>query len=180
MQVQPKHSGFFAMILRSAALFFPVVLVACSASNSSSNPLNNPPPVNAQTTYSNAALSGTYSIDVIAGPLGMSLNLSGLGTMQLDGNGNIVNTSFTVFATDGPNTCTYTGTGTYTLNSNASGNAKVTLSTTNSKCASALGGTGYFPAQPISLAIQAAQQGSSFLTNENDGLAANTVTALKQ
>ena len=174
MQVQPKHSGFFATILRSAALCFPVVLAACSSANSSSsNPITNPPPVNAQTTYSNAALSGTYSISIVAYVPSSNVLGSDLGTAQLDGNGNITAMSFAdYYSGTGGNPCQFTGTGTYSVNSNASGTASVTLSSTN--CASSV------PPGALTFNLEAAQQGSSFLLTENDGKQLAQVTGLKQ
>lgn len=171
------HSAIFAAILRSAALCFPLVLVACggthSSSTSTSNPITNPPPVSAQTTYSNSALSGTYSISIIA--VNSNGGGDGLGTAQFDGNGNITAVSLTSFSQLGvPTPCQFTGTGTYSVNSNASGTASISISTTGSvaNCGPTL--------SPLAFNLEAAQQGASFLLTENDGKQLATVSGLKQ
>ncbi len=159
-------------ILRSAALLCPVVLVACggTSNSSNSNPITNPPPVSAQTTYSKAALSGTYSISVLAGTAsGIG---SDLGTAQLDGNGNITAMSFTDYFSQGGNPCQFNGTGTYSVTSNASGTASITFNSTN--CASSV------PPGPLTFNLEAAQQGASFMFTENDGKQLASGTGLKQ
>ncbi len=185
MQVQPKRSGFFAMILRSAALCFPVILVACSASNSSSNPLNNPPPVNAQTTYSNAALSGTYSISTgINSETGTACCgetvIPIAGTLQFDGNGNITGGSiqYPVPGLAASQTRQYSVKGTYSVSSSASGTAVLAFTFTGGNTDQQY--VPFLPTTPFSFTLQAAQQGASVILAESDGLQYISVIALKQ
>ncbi len=178
MQVHPTQVQWMRAV-RLAAILFPVVLVACSATNSTtgSNPITNPPPVNAQTTYSNAALSGTYSISYVASPGNSGgLENTGVGTATLDGNGNISAISLETYWTDGGFTCQYTGSGTYTVSANASGTAKIFLTSSTTRPSGSQ--TCTLPA--LEFATQAAQQGASFFLNENDGNGATLISALKQ
>ncbi len=186
MQVQPKRSGFFATILRFAALCFPVVLAACSASNNSSNPLNNPPPVNAQTTYSNAALSGTYSISTgINSETGTACCgetvIPIAGTLQFDGNGNITAGTFQYPVPGQPanNPRVYSLKGTYSISSSASGTATLIFTQLSGNT-----NQSYVPFIPtgssFSFTLQAAQQGASVILAESDGLQYISVIALKQ
>ena len=176
--------AILAKLLRSAVLCFPVFLVACGGTNSSSNsnPITNPPPVNAQTTYSNAALSGTYSISAIAAYQGVTGLASYQGTAQFDGNGNITAISFTDYAVG--NSCTFTGTGTYSVASNATGTVNLTINTPitvalyQNTCTFVEGSSAGIS---LNFKLEAAQQGASFLLTPSGAQTyLYSITALKQ
>ena len=180
MQVQ------WMRVVRFAAIFFPMALVACSATNSSSttgsNPITNPPPVNAQTTYSNAALSGTYSF---SSGIGEATNTNSLipvaGTLQFDGNGNITSGTFQYPVPGLPanNPRIYSFTGTYSVSSSASGTATLTFTQLSGNT-----NQGFNPIIPtgssFAFTLQAAQQGASVILAESDGLQYISIIALKQ
>jgi hypothetical protein len=116
-------------------------------------------------------LSGTYSFSIFGFIPASSTLLSGQGTAQLDGNGNVTAMSFTDYYTSG-SPCQFTGKGTYSVTSSASGTTSVTVTSANCP--------GSAPTAPLTFVLQAAQQGASFLLTENDGGELATVTALKQ
>lgn len=159
------------------ALFCPVAIYAvagCSSgSNSNSNPITNPPPVSAQTMYSNASLSGTYVIGITGDIPNTSVLGSGIGTAQFDGSGNITAMSLTDSAD-----CTFAGTGTYSLDSNDDGSASIGLNPTSGQACETLSHTiGPFS---LTLLLKASQQGASFLLVENDAAEDLSITGLKQ
>ncbi len=108
------------IVLASAALAFSV---GCGGSGGPVSSIINPPPVQAQTfTYSNAAMNGTYSLALIRGEVE-----SDYGSFKADGNGNITAGSLTITESGTGVMCTLTFTGTYTIKSDATGTASVTL-----------------------------------------------------
>ncbi len=183
----PMHVQLMRVV-RLATIFFPVVLVACSATNSSSptgsNPITNPPPVNAQTTYSNAALSGTYSISTGIPPgTGMgngSTIIPIAGTLQFDGNGNISGGSiqYPVPGLASNQTRQYSVKGTYSVSSSASGTAMLTFTFTGGNTDQQY--VPFLPTTPFSFTLQAAQQGASVILAETDDIASMSVIGLKQ
>jgi hypothetical protein len=121
----------------------PLLLVfnACSSSPSISTSINNPPPVLAQTTYSNSSLSGTYSVVWInvgsnSGPENLGGYYSGVGTLQLNGLGGITGGTLSFYTLGSTTPCVYTATGTYSVQSTALGTVSLNLSSSTSGCAS--------------------------------------------
>lgn len=148
------------------------VLAGCSGSGIGS--ITNPPPVNAQATYSNASLSGTYSINLagINGNNGTESDF--IGSFKADGNGNISSGTMTQYGTNDNVTgsCALTFTGTYSLQSNASGTATVTIASS--------GTNGCTLSGPVQFGIEAGQQGAILHFGESDGLGLVSGTASKQ
>lgn len=143
-----------------------MLLAGCGASGfgSTSSGL---PPVSAQSNYSNASITGTYSVNISV--LNNGYLFTDLGTLSLDGNGHI--TSGNVTIDNGSLSCTASVTGTYNLQSNASGTATVALTASNPGCAG--------PAS-IQLSVEAAQQGETVMFAETDGQQVLSGTAVKQ
>jgi hypothetical protein len=126
------------LLLLCVASTLLVALNACSAGSASSNQT-----VLAQTTYSNASLTGTYSAvwTNVGSQESGNLNAfySGVGTLQFSGTGNISSgtLSFYTEANAVPGSavpCVYNVTGTYSLLSTALGTASLSLSSTSSGC----------------------------------------------
>ena len=114
-------------------------LIACSSGNgSASTSSSSSSTVYAQTTYSTASLSGTYSVNWLNVSNSDSSNLggyyTGIGTLKFDGAGNVTG-SLNVYAAN-PTMCAYTITGTYSLQSTALGTATFKLDTSTSGCTS--------------------------------------------
>lgn len=120
------------------AFLFLFFLSGCSGSGNSFSTIT--PTVSAQTTYSNASLSGTYSMSwfyFASGTGGLnSFSYSGVGTIKLDGNGNVTTGSITLNNSSTSFPCTYTVTGTYSLQSTALGAATLQLSSGSGSCPS--------------------------------------------
>lgn len=136
---------------------------------SSGGGMLNPPPVHAQ-SYSNSSLSGTYTVSMAAGDSAAIVSpISFLGSMTFDGNGNI--TSGTIAEASTPfggstASCSVSVSGTYSLSSNATGIANLSLSgsivsSSASPSTGAIGsGNNCWAIPPsLSLSIGAAQQG---------------------
>lgn len=107
-----KFEAVFASIISLA------FLAGCGSSGVSTSVVT---PVQAQTGYSNASITGTYSALLLTGANGSNA----IGSFVADGNGHI--TSGTLIFSDISSTCTGTFTGTYSLQSNASGTASLTF-----------------------------------------------------
>jgi hypothetical protein len=123
-----------------------VVLSGCSGGSSKV--------VSAQTSYSNASITGTYSVLMSAEGQG-----SGTGSLIADGNGNITSGSILFFVSDNPGSCNIAFSGTYNLLSNANGIMSLNPTITN------LSGTTCsqdFPL-PWKFNIQAGASGDSLL-----------------
>lgn len=176
-----------AMRRIALVLLCPVAIFAvagCSSgSNSSSNPITNPPPVSGQTTYSNSALSGTYSISTGIPPgtnTGSGTTVIPIaGTMQFDGNGNITGGSiqYPVPGLTGQ-TRQYSMKGTYSVSSSASGTATLAFTFTGGNTDQGM--VPFLPATPLAFTLQAAQQGASVILAESDELESMSIVALKQ
>jgi hypothetical protein len=182
-----KAMRFIALVLLCPVAIFAVA--GCSSgSNSSSNPITNPPPVSGQTTYSNSALSGTYSIStgIYSGAGGCPSGETGViaitGTMQFDGNGNIMGGTiqYPVCGQPANNPRVYSLKGTYSVSSSASGTATLTFTQTSGSTDPGL--VPLIPsATPYAFNLQAAQQGASVILAESDGLQyIDSIIALKQ
>ena len=186
MQSESMRTTIFATLLRSAVLCSPLVLLSCGGANSSSNsnPTTNPPPVSGQTTYSNSALSGTYSISTgIAPETGIVTTaitrIPIAGTLQFDGNGNITGGSiqYPVPGLTGQ-TRQYSMKGTYSVSSSASGAATLTFTLSGGNTDQSY--VPFIPATPLAFTLQAAQQGASIIFAESDGVMNMSIIALKQ
>ncbi len=113
-------------LVSTLPLALAICLSGCSGGGGS---VISPNPVSAQTGYSNASVSGTYSLMLAHGSQG-----TGTGSFSADGNGNITNGTMTVVV--GPATsCSVTFTGSYVLNSNASGTANFNATETSGSTA---------------------------------------------
>ena len=140
--------------------------LAAGCGGSAISSMANPPAVSAQQSYSNASLSGVYSLSE-SGVIGSQMH-NGTGTLQFDGNGTLTGSLTDYYAGGSP--CQFSITGTYSVTSSASGTASVTTTTTNPACS---GNTG-------AVSIEVAQQGQSMVFAENDGLRIDNGIALKQ
>jgi len=154
-------------------LALPLLLSAVFATGCSSsgvgNSVFNPPPVQAA-TYSNASVTGTYSVN-FTGANTASIFTS-IGTFVADGNGNITSGALSEYSGGTP--CTVSFTGTYAIKADASGTANLTTKPAGTTgCPVNATGT-------LNLAIQAAQQGQALLVTESDTGVIATGTALKQ
>jgi hypothetical protein len=112
------------------------------------------PPVIAQSGYSNASITGTYSF-----LLNQSGNVAALGSFVANGAGAI--TSGTVTIGTGASSCSGTVAGNYSLSSTASGTASLTfaISSGASNCTS----NGWFAASSLAFNIEAGSSGASLL-----------------
>jgi hypothetical protein len=122
-----------------------VALNACSAGSASSNQT-----VSAQTTHSNSSLSGTYSVTLINAyspqpevvPGGNNnFDYTGVGTIQLNGSGSITGGTLNLYiagasgnSAGAPVPCPFAATGTYSVQSTASGTATLNLSSSTAGC----------------------------------------------
>ena len=140
--------------------------LAAGCGGSAISSMANPPAVSAQQSYSNASLSGVYSLSETGTNAGQMHE--GTGTLQFNGNGTLTGTLTDYYVGGSP--CQFSITGTYSVNSSASGTANVTTATTNSACTGDSG----------AVSIQVAQQGQSMVFAENDGLRIDSGIALKQ
>lgn len=139
----------------------------------------NPTPVQAQAyTYSNASLSGTYTITMIAGDAAAIIApVTFIGSLTLDGNGNVTSgtitgatTTYGTSSAPGVTTnCPLTATDKYMLGSNTMGTATLTLvgSSVSAEAnaaagAGAVNGCFQVPLQ-LFFNIGAAQQGAAFV-----------------
>lgn len=132
----------FLLCIASSLL---VALGACSAGSASSNQT-----VSAQTTYSNASLSGTYSVTLVntfgeEGEVYLgngTVGYTGVGTIQLNGAGAITGGTLNLYISgdpapppaNAPAPCPFSVTGTYSVQSTALGIATLNLSSSTSGC----------------------------------------------
>jgi hypothetical protein len=120
------------LLLCGASLF--LALTGCSGSGSGTGSMSIIPPVMAQTGYSNASLSGTYSMSWwnFGGQTDSNnpVYYSAIGTLQFNGNGTINGGSITL-ANPGNSPCVESVTGTYSLDSTALGTATLNLTSTS-------------------------------------------------
>jgi hypothetical protein len=152
-----------------------VLITSCGSSGSGSTSVVTT--VQAQSGYSNASITGTYSLSLATpyGGLGGGIGSSeAIGSFTADGAGNISAGTLTERGVE-PTACNSTFTGTYSLQSTASGTA--TLAVT-SKLTS---GPGTCNAKGTLLfSIYAGQSGGSLLFNESDGVLLFSGNAIKQ
>jgi hypothetical protein len=130
-------------------------LVSCSSGSSSGIQT-----VQAQSGYSNASLTGTYSVSFMCQgcqiSAGNTLNQSfAIGTIQLNGAGGITGGTLSVMPGFSlASTCVESVSGTYSLQSTALGVASLSLSSTGAGCSATT---------TIPLSLTAAGQGTSIL-----------------
>lgn len=159
-----KISSFF-LLLSSAAL-----VTGCSGGGTAGSSILNPAPVQAQSGYSVASVTGNYSLNLFEGS-GTSIFTSA-GSIVADGAGNITSGTITEYATGTNNTCTETVTGTYTLATNSTGTANLITKASGTKPCLGVGA--------IQFAVLAGQSGQTLLLTESDGTAIASGTAVKQ
>jgi hypothetical protein len=141
----------------ASLLFLPIAAaVGCGSSGSGSSSIVNPPPVQAQSGYSNSSITGTYSIVLSRGDAE-----SDIGSFKADGNGNISSGTLSVIQGVGFPICTVSFTGTYSLQSTASGTANINTQPSNTSACAGL------TSQSVSFVLQAAQSGDSVLFAAN-------------
>ena len=152
-----------------------LTLSACSAGSASGGNQT----VLAQTTYSNASLSGTYSVvwTNVGSPEAGNLNAfySGVGTLQLSGTGNITSGTVSFYREAGAIStsavpCVYSVTGTYSIQSTALGTASLSLSSSTSGCTATAS---------WQIALAAADGGAAVQMSRADGAVASG-SAVKQ
>jgi hypothetical protein len=148
--------------MKRRAVFFALcgclTLIGCGGSSPSS--ILNPAPVQAQATYSDASVNGTYSIFLVRGDAE-----SEIGSFKADGTGNISSGSLTAnLGVTGGNACSVNLSGTYTLQSSAAGTGTITTAAPGS------GTTCNYSLNPMTLhfLIQAGQQGNVLLFTSSD------------
>lgn len=153
------------------------LLLTLSACSGGANPGTSTGIVSAQTTYSTSSLIGTYSVTWISlistDATNLSSNIAGGGTIQLNGSGSVTGGTLNFYAgTFGvsPKLCTYSVTGTYSIQSTALGTATLNLSSSTSGCATTA---------TWQLALAAADGGAAIqMVRTDDSIASGT--AIKQ
>lgn len=143
-------------------------LIACTgcgstqAAGAQNTAPNNPSSPNTPSSgYSAASLTGTYAFNLItAQPNYGTVMNTALGTLVLDGNGNITSGTLTRAYQQGSAPCSASASGTYTVQSSGSGTATLTLTST--------GNTACTPSATFQFTLQAAQQGETILLQETD------------
>ncbi len=114
-----------------------LALTACASGISSTSSSSSPggsgttiiPPVFAQTIYSNSSLSGTYSASwwMFNSAEQITSYYDALGVLKFDGAGNITSGRISIYNTDPTFPCKFNVTGTYSIDSTATGSASLTL-----------------------------------------------------
>ncbi len=149
-------NAFMVVIVLSIAS-----LSGCSASRSGSSGGSIIPPVQAQSGYSNASVTGTYAFS-----FGSRATQEGyIGTLIADGNGNITGTlnSQTYHA----GACSVSIAGTYSVQSNGSGSLSWMLTPAGTSPCSATG-TDISDITPQSFSMEVAQQGAYIALSGNN------------
>lgn len=126
---------FVAGLLGGAVAAF---LIACGGGGSGQSFAPGPPPVQAQSGFSNASLNGTYGIS-FSGTQVSSGSIQyvgdGIGTIQFNGSGSITGGSITNYTSSA--TCQSTVTsGTYSVSSTGAVTATINGSSSTSGCTS--------------------------------------------
>ncbi len=151
-----------------------LALSACSAGTAAGTGSGINQPVLAQTTYSSASLSGTYSIEYMCTycdttGTGNSYD-AGVGTLQLNGSGAINGGTLNIYNSYATKPCVYSVTGTYSIQSTALGTASLSLSSSTTGCT---------PTTNWQLALAAADGGAAIQFTRSDGYMASG-SAIKQ
>jgi hypothetical protein len=135
-------------------------LVPLTSCSSGTSPMA-PPPVLAQTGYTNASLSGTYSVSLVSPfvPSGLPF-FSGIGSIQLDGAGTVTGGTINIYFASATAPCVYSATGTYSVLSTALGTATLNLTSSTKNCA---------PSDTWQLALAAADGGAAVQFVRTDG-----------
>ena len=141
--------------LAVSVIFCLTVICGCSSSNGGGG-VSIVQPVQAQTGYSNASLSGTYAFARDAD----------IGTFTADGNGHITSGSMTSYDNYSSPACTGTITGTYSVQSSGAGTLTWAI-TPGSTCANnGASIESAFENLTPSFNIEVAQQGSAVVAAE--------------
>lgn len=159
-----KPSNILTAAFAGALLSF-IACTGCGstqAAGAQNTAPNNPSsPSTPSTGYTAASLTGTYAFNLMTAlPNNGSVMNTALGTLTLDGNGNITSAAMSRAYQQGSAPCSASGTGTYSVQSSGSGTAMLTLAST--------GNTACSPTATFQFTIQAAQQGEIFLLQETD------------
>jgi len=162
-----KNTFVIALVLSLASLS------GCSASSGSNGGSSIIPPVQAQSGYSNASLTGTYAF-AFGSRADMDVYV---GTFNADGNGNITGTLKSKSLTIGQESyCSTSLSGTYSIQSSGAGTMSWTLTPSGtSPCAS--NDITISDISPQTFALEVAQQGAFIAAGGNLGF---TFTAAKQ
>jgi hypothetical protein len=152
--------------MKSVAVLLAIIaLTLVTSCSSSGGPSSIITPVLAQSGYSNASIAGTYSISLTTpwgtgagGGIGSSEDI---GSFTADGAGKI--TAGTLTERSMYETCTSTFTGTYTLQSTATGIATLIVTSTLASGSGTCNAKGTIP-----FTINAGQSGASLLFHESD------------
>jgi hypothetical protein len=155
-----------------AALTSLALTTGCGNSGGLSNIVT---PVQAQTGYSIASITGTYSLS-LASPTNNSGNgfAEAIGSFTADGAGKISSGTLVERFGGATAVCTLAFPGTYSLQSNASGTATLTVTSTLTS------GSGGCPNATLTFNIYAGQSGASLLFNETDSSGLFSGNATKQ
>jgi hypothetical protein len=140
--------------MKLAAALAATITLALLTSCGSTGGTSIVPPVIAQSGYSNASITGTYSF-----LLNKSGNVAALGTFVADGAGKI--TSGTVNIGTSSSGCSGTVTGNYSLSSTASGTASFIFTITSG--ASVCTTNGWFIPSALAFNIEAGSSGANLL-----------------
>lgn len=162
-------------LLILAGLFGLCALPGCNGGNASSS---GGEIVSAQTTYSNASLSGTYAFSIVSTNSQNILFAGGgtgpytaIGTLQFNGTGGL--TGSIAATAQNAVTCQVSMTGTYSLQSTGLGNASLIMAPQSATCL----------AVTVQFSVAAAQGGTSVLLTQSSATQPSTViygTAIKQ
>lgn len=146
------------MKLVCLCIFGSLIAVAGCSSGSSA-----PTTVHAQSGYSAASLSGTYAFELVqpfdkgGGPFSAEI-----GTIGFDGSGNVNGGSLTIYFANSTQTCSYTLSGTYTVQTSGAGTAALTLTPAASQPSGCTVGTGQ-------IALEVAASGDTVQFVGSDG-----------
>jgi hypothetical protein len=142
---------------RAVLLCLLASVIGCSGGSSSQNSGT----VYAQSGYSNASLSGTYSVQFVSpySKIGSPF-YDAIGTIVFNGAGAISGGTIDTYFSGNATPCVYSASGTYALQSTAAGTASVSLATTTPGCA---------VTATYQLALQAASSGSAVQFGASDG-----------
>lgn len=138
------------LLLCVASSLFATLTACSSTSTSTSSTGTTNPVVQAQTTYSNASINGTYSVtlinayspqsEVVSGP-NSNYEYTGVGTIQLNGSGIITGGTINLYISGAfvnslgaPVPCPFAIAGTYNVQSTAAGTATLNLSSSTTGC----------------------------------------------
>jgi hypothetical protein len=161
------------LVIASVGSCVVLTLIACSGASGDAVSNSIVPTVQAQSGYSNASLSGTYSVTFSSNggqiPGGNPYIYSALGTIQLNGAGVVTGGVVTFSFSGSPAvTCVENVGGTYSLQSSALGTASLSFTQQTGSCSTSF---------TIPLSIAAAGQGTTVLF-QGSGPVANVLSGV--